>query len=211
MSDYSLYLVTDHKMCLPQGIPKVIANLLDHGISCVQLRMKNAEENELAKTGKALLDILRPYSIKLIINDHLKVAKQIDADGIHLGQNDTSIIKARAVLGKEKIIGLSIENFAQAQHFATTDVDYFGVGPIFSTNTKRNAAAPIGIETLRHIRSVINKPIVAFGGINHKNAAAVLHAGADGIAVVSAILAQANRVKACAKLHSIIQEVKNEQ
>ena len=211
MSDYSFYLVTDYEMCLPEGIPNVITDLLDHGISCVQLRIKNVEENELAKTGKALLNILRPHNIKLIINDHLKIAKQIDADGVHLGQNDVSIIKAREILGKEKIIGLSIENFAQAQHFVSADVDYFGVGPIFSTKTKRNAAAPIGIETLRYIRSIINKPIVAIGGINHKNAAAVLHAGADGIAVVSAVLAQANRVKACAKLHNIIQKVKNEQ
>lgn len=208
MPDYSLYLITDHKMCMPEGIPMVIASLLNHGITCVQLRMKNAVEAEIKKTGKALLKILKPHGIKLIINDHLRIAKQIDADGVHLGQNDTNISKARKILGKEKIIGLSIENLAQARHFAAAEVDYFGVGPIFSMTTKRDAAAPIGTTTLHYIRAIIDKPIVAIGGINQANAAEVLQAGADGIAVVSAILAPPDRIKACQQLRQIIKKVK---
>lgn len=210
MPGYSLYLITDHEMCKPEGMPAVIASLLNHGITCVQLRMKHATETEVKKTGAALLKILRPYKIKLIINDHPNVAKEIDADGVHLGQNDISIVKARKILGKEKIIGLSIENVTQAQYFATANVDYFGVGPIFNTNTKHDAAASIGTATLRYIRNIIDKPIVAIGGINSANAVEVLQTGIDGIAIVSAILAQPNRIKACQQLRQIIKKMKNE-
>jgi thiamine-phosphate pyrophosphorylase len=204
--DYSLYLVTDSKMCAPKGVPAVVKSLIPHGISCVQLRMKNASTTTLLETGYALKTLLKTYPIKLIINDHIDIAKQLDADGVHLGQDDASIDEARATLGPEKILGLSLENLQQAKYFANTDVDYFGVGPVFSTTTKADAAPVIGVDALHDFRHLINKPLVAIGGIHHKNINNVLKTGVDGVAVVSAILAHASPTQACAALHRTIRK-----
>ncbi len=204
--DYSLYLVTDTAMCAPQGIPTVVASLIPHGISCVQLRMKEASTTTLLAVGYTLKTLLNAHPIKLIINDHIDIAKQLDADGVHLGQDDASISEARAILGAKKIVGLSLENLQQAKEFANADVDYFGIGPIFPTTTKAFAAPAIGIDALRDFRHLIDKPLVAIGGIHHKNVNSVLQTGVDGIATVSAILADANPPQACRKLHTFIKE-----
>jgi len=209
--DYSLYLVTDAAMAAPQSIPEVINSLIPCGISCVQLRMKHASKKEIFLTGQALIDLLKPHGIPLIINDYIDIAKQLNADGIHLGQHDTGIATARKILGKTKIIGLSIENIAQARFFAGADVDYFGVGPIFPTNSKTDAAAAIGITNLRNITEILDKPIVAIGGIQYDNATAILQTGVDGLAIISAILAAADPPSACMTMYQHIQRIKNDR
>ena len=209
MIDYSLYLITDSTLCQPQSISTVVATLLPCGVSCVQLRMKNTDPKTILSTGRALMALLTPHKIKLIINDHLEIAEQLNAAGVHLGQHDTNVNEARQRLGKDKIIGLSIENIAQAKHYANAEVDYFGVGPIFPTTTKPNAAPSIGITTLQQIRNILDKPIVAIGGITHNNAAAILKTGVDGLAIISAILANPDRRAACMTMQQIIQQEKD--
>jgi thiamine-phosphate pyrophosphorylase len=187
--DYSLYLITDSQLCAPRKLLAVVADAIDAGVTCVQLREKNATQIEIFNCGKELLTILRPRKIPLIINDYANIAFELDADGVHLGQSDMSYFQARALLGSNKIIGLSIENLLQAEHFQHLAVDYFGVGPIFATTTKLDAAQAIGIEQLKLIRQTVHQPLVAIGGINHHNAKQVWQCGVNGIAVASAIMA----------------------
>lgn len=203
--DYSLYLIADCEVCNPDILPKIVEGVIVHGVTCVQLRGKKLTQQQLVKIGQKLLNILTPLKIPLIINDSIAVAKQLDAAGVHLGQNDFSIDFARKELGSNKIIGLSLENDEQAHCCANSDVDYFGVGPVFATTSKSNAAPSINIQGLRAIKShICGKPIIAIGGINSNNVLSVLQCGVDGIATASAILNSEDPVAATKQLHQIV-------
>lgn len=203
--DYSLYLVADSALCAPYLLPLLVEQVVAHGITCVQLRSKSLNHEQMVMLGKTLLQILRPLKIPLIINDAVAVAKQIDADGVHLGKQDMPVEFARKELGPHKIIGLSLENEAQARRYADSQyVDYFGVGPVFVTTTKLDAASPMGVLELQRIRAIIrNKPLVAIGGINSSNISSVIH-DVDGVAVVSAILNAHNPIAATKQLRYAI-------
>lgn len=202
--NYSLYLIMDDSICKPEEMLNIIHDVIDCGITCVQLRMKHSSLDVILHIGQQLLAILKPKHIPLIINDHIDIAKEINADGVHLGQTDKNVQEARAHLGKKKIIGLSIENIYQAQICADLDVNYFGVGPIYPTSTKLDAANPIGLDELTTIVKLLPKPAVAIGGIHSKNAQAVLQTGVAGIAVASAILRAPKPDIATRKLAEII-------
>ena len=142
-----LYLILDDGLCPPQFMVEQIKQLLDSGITCVQLRMKQPSEL-LEKLGRELLNILKTKKVPLIINDHIEIAAKIDVDGVHIGQKDMPYADARKYLGYEGI-GLSVENLAQAKQCQQLDVDYFGIGPVFATKTKIDAANPMGIQQLK--------------------------------------------------------------
>jgi thiamine-phosphate pyrophosphorylase len=125
----------------------------------------------------------------LIVNDRVDVALEIGADGVHVGQQDMDAERARRLLGPGAIIGLSIETVEQARAAVSLDVDYLGVGPVFATATKMDAAPPLGLEGLAQVRAISRRPIVAIGGIGPQNVRQAIHSGADGVAVVSAICA----------------------
>jgi thiamine-phosphate pyrophosphorylase len=186
--DYSFYLIVDDGLCEPKDMPLLVSNLLSCGVTCVQLRMKQTSVSTIASIGKSLLALLKPKKIPFIMNDHVEIAADIQADGVHLGQQDWAYAKARHYLGHDKIIGLSIENLEQAQVYGDCDADYFGVGPVFPTTTKRDASPPVGIAQLNKIIHCVNKPIVAIGGINKNNATMLLTLGVDGLAFASAVL-----------------------
>lgn len=188
--DYSLYLVMDDSVVPTHNMINVLSTLVTAGITCVQLRMKKATPSEIKHIASQMLQLLKPHHIPLIINDHVDIAVAIDADGVHIGQQDISPFEARKQLGDNKIIGLSIENLQQAKSSHDFPVDYFGIGPIFPTDTKSNATTSIGIDGLLQIKKILSKPIVAIGGINTGNLVPVLETGIDGIAIISAILAQ---------------------
>lgn len=205
--DYSLYLVTDTAVCYPRSLLETVAAASDHGITCVQLRMKNATTTTLTQTGKQLLEILNPKQIPLIINDNIEVAKTINAAGVHIGQTDIAYQQAREYLGPDKIIGLSIENYQQAILYQNCDVDYFGIGPIYHTATKPDAAPPIGIAALKNIAATLApKPTVAIGSINANTIDEVLKTHINGVAVISAILASPSPALATQKLAQIIAQ-----
>lgn len=207
----NLYLVIDDTFCKPENMAVLVNQLLDCGITCVQLRIKNSPSKLIAKTGLDLLTILKPKKISLIINDHIETVAQINADGVHIGQKDIAYFKAREYLGYNKIIGLSIENIEQAKQCQYLDVDYFGVGPIFATKTKLDAANPIGIQQLRLITNLLNKPIVAIGGINKNNITSVLASGVSGVALISAILGAPSPETETKQFAKIISREKYEQ
>jgi thiamine-phosphate pyrophosphorylase len=180
--DYSLYLIIDHTHL------NMLEEVLDHGVTCIQLRMKNQPLNTILSVAKQLQMLLKPKHIPLIINDHIEIAKAVDADGVHLGQNDAPYTLARQQLGYKKIIGVSITTIQQAIQCQSLDCDYFGVGPLFATTTKTDASPPMGIEGLKTITTLLSKPIVAIGGIHEHNIHAVLTCPVAGIALAAGIL-----------------------
>lgn len=187
--DLSLYLVTDPEMTARRGLQETVAAAIAGGVTMVQLRDKYGTVSAMVEAGRALHALLGPPGIPLIINDRIEVARAVGAEGIHLGQDDLSPTMARAVLGRRAIIGLSMDHERQLVEFAAGDVDYVGIGPLFATGTKADAAPALGPKTFAALRRRLPCPVVAIGGITAANAAQAIEAGADGVAVVSAICA----------------------
>jgi thiamine-phosphate pyrophosphorylase len=165
----------------------VVEAAVQGGVSVVQLREKNCETREFVELGRELKKLLGRLRVPLIVNDRLDVALEIGADGVHVGQQDMDAEKARRLLGPDAIVGLSIETIAQARAAERLNVDYLGVGPVFPTATKTDAAPPLGLTGLAEVRGMSRHAIVAIGGIGVSNARHTIDSGADGIAVVSAI------------------------
>jgi thiamine-phosphate pyrophosphorylase len=184
-----LYLITDRGLCAARGIERVVGEAVAGGVTMVQLRDDLTPAAELVPLARRLAELLAPSGVPLIVNNALEVAAAAGAAGVHVGQADASPAEARARLGPDAIVGLSITAPAQVAAVPVDQVDYLGVGPIYATATKPDAAPPIGLAGLAEVRSRTRLPIVAIGGIDAGNAAAVIAAGAGGIAVVSALCA----------------------
>ncbi len=211
MLDLSLYLVTDRDLSQGRATGNIVAAAVRGGITCVQLREKQASTREFVAEARAIKTLLADQErhIPLIINDRLDVALAVGADGVHLGQSDMELCDARRIAGANFIIGISAESVADAMAAAAAGADYLGISPVFATATKTDTASPLGLEGIRAIRAAVSLPLVGIGGINQDNASAVLQAGADGVAVVSAIVSAACPRSAAAALkqqiHSITQ------
>lgn len=187
--DYSVYLVTDRSLARGRPLAEIVAAAVAGGATCVQLREKELGTRALFEEARHLLAILRPLGVPLIVNDRMDVALAVGAAGVHLGQQDLPLPEARRLAPPGWIIGMSAESVDDAVRAAREGADYIGVSPVFATPTKADAAAPLGLEGLRAIRAAVPVPLVAIGGIHLGNAREVLRAGADGLAVVSAIVA----------------------
>lgn len=193
------YLVIGTKNCMHHSLCDVIAMAINNGVDIIQLREKNASTEKIVQIGNIIQPFLKIHNIPLIINDDIEAAKILDADGVHVGQHDTAYKAARKFLGPNKIIGLSIENAAQVDALKQYhDLDYVGIGPIFSTNTKKDAAKPLGIAGLKEICERINIPTFAIGGIDLNNINDVMQTGVQGAAIVSAICNAENPDQVCA-------------
>jgi len=209
--DYGLYLVTDRALAAPKTIEETVAAAIGGGVSMVQLREKEISTRDFLLLARRLLTILRPAGVPLIINDRLDVALAAGADGVHLGQSDLPGREARRIMGPSAIIGLSVETMKQVQEAEELDLDYLAASPVFATPTKTDAAPPWGLAGLAALQSQTNLPIIAIGGIDQANAEAVLLAGADGVAVVSAICAADDPQAAARSLRAIIDRVRSEK
>ncbi len=187
--DPFLYMVTDRKLAGARGLADIVREAIAGGVTLIQLREKALPRAVFVREAHALAEVCHAQGVPLIVNDSIDVALEAGADGVHLGQSDEPPAKARARLGPNAIIGLSIEDLTQAQVASALDIDYLAASPVFATPTKTDTAPPLGLEGLRAIRQLCDKPLVAIGGINLSNALTVLQAGADGIAVVSALMA----------------------
>jgi thiamine-phosphate pyrophosphorylase len=195
-----LCLVTDRSFLRGASLPDVVAAAVKGGVTAVQLREKTLDTVAFAELGRAIKELLKPLGIPLIINDRAEVAAAVGADGLHVGQSDLPAEAARALLGPTATIGLSITAIEQARKADVGFADYLGVGPIFATPTKSDAAAAMGLAGLAAVRAICALPIVAIGGISEENAAQTIAAGADGIAVVSAIMGAADPERAARAL-----------
>ncbi len=211
MIDYSLYLVTDRSLSKGRSTAEIVATAAAGGVTCVQLREKSCGTREFIDEALALRPLLRARHIPLIINDRLDVALAVEADGVHLGQSDMPIAMARKIAGQELIIGISAESTEDALKAAQQGADYIGISPVFATPTKTDTALPLGLEGVRKIRELVAIPLVGIGGINQENAASVIAAGADGVAVVSAIVSADDPAEASKKLKTIVERASLEK
>ena len=199
-----LYLVTDRALAGGREIEDIVRESVEGGATMVQLREKDIDTRDFIELALRLKKVLAPYGVPLIINDRVDVALASDADGVHIGQSDMPYAMARRILGPDKIIGLSVENFTQIEEANSLDVDYIGVSPVFATPTKTDTAAPFGLEGLRRAVEMSVHPTVAIGGMNASTAADVIATGTDGIAVVSAIVCAVSPRKASRELLDIM-------
>ena len=209
--DFRLYLVTDRSLCLGRRLETIVAAAVCGGVTAVQVRDKNCPTQEYIDIARRVKSVLQPIGVPLIINDRLDVALAAGADGVHIGQDDMPYSEARRILGPAAIIGLSVESPQQAAEAEGIDVDYLGVSPIFATPTKPDTRSLWGIEGLRALRSRSRRVLVAIGGLNAENAGAVIEAGADGIAVVSAICSAPAPEEAARELRRVIDRARRER
>ena len=183
-----LCLVTDRGLSRGRSLVDVVGAAVRGGVTMVQLREKTATTREFLEEARALKALLQPLGIPLIINDRCDIALAVDANGVHVGQKDMPVEQVRALIGPGKIIGLSITNAKQLAQSDAALPDYLGMGPLYAQMTKADASFPLGIEGFRALRAGTSKPVMAIGGLKPEDCAPVLAAGADGLAVVSAIV-----------------------
>ena len=198
--DYSLYLVTDRALARGRPLADVVRAAVAGGVTCVQLREKEASAREFAVAARELLALLRPLGVPLIVNDRIDVALAAGADGVHVGQQDLSVADARRLGPPGWIVGVSAESVADAARAERDGADYVGASPVFATPTKADHAPPLGLAGLRALRAATKLPLVAIGGLHAGNARETIRAGADGLAVVSAIVAADDPRAAAAEL-----------
>lgn len=200
-----LHLVTDSALCGPRGVLAVVEAAVRGGVRVVQLREKTLATRAFVERARALKALLAPRGVPLIVNDRLDVALASGADGVHLGQDDLSPEDVRRWL-PHALVGLSIERAEQLAEAERLPVDYYGASPVFATTTKTDTAAALGLDGLRALRARCTRPLVAIGGIDAHNAAAVMAAGADGLAVVSALCAAPDPEAAARRLCAAMEK-----
>ena len=192
----SLYLVLDPDLCgSPCAMVRTARLAAEHGATVVQLRAPNWKKRQWLNTARELKAVLAPLGVPLIINDHVDIALAVDADGVHVGQADLPVAEVRRLIGPGKLIGLSVTNAAQLAA-VPEGVDYLGIGPVYPTGTKLDAAAVIGLPRFGDLVAASRWPVVAIGGINAGNCTPLFEVGARGVAVVSAICGQDDPVGA---------------
>lgn len=202
--NYRLYLVTDRDCLGIRDLGQSIEEAIRGGVTLIQLREKHASSREFFEIALRVKEITARYHIPLIINDRLDIALAIDADGLHIGQDDLPLPLARKLFGDRKIIGVSAHSLEEALLAEQHGADYLGVGAVYPTATKADANA-VTLDQLAEIKRSVNIPVVAIGGIHEKNACEVMTTGIDGIAVVSAILGKNDIQKAARTLYDAIR------
>ncbi len=186
-----LYVILDAAL-LTLPAKDCAKKLVDAGVRLMQYRDKNASARELFEKSRELAEFLKPLGVTFIVNDRADVAAMVDADGVHVGQDDVGVEQARRVIGKGKWVGVSTHTVEQFRGAADTSTDYIAVGPVFATKSKMNPDPVVGLELIRQARAITEKPIVAIGGITLERAGEVLRAGADSVAIIGDILRAEN-------------------
>lgn len=204
--DLALYLVTDDRLAFEDVLAQAIA-AARAGVSLVQFRAKRIAATDQAVQARRLKSAIAPLGVPLIVNDHLDVALAAEADGLHLGQGDGDPVAARAALGPDAILGLSVTRIEELAQVPDC-VDYLGVGPVFATATKADAASPLGLDGFGAICRASRLPCVAIGGIDRASAGDCMRAGAAGIAVVSAVSQAADPGAATAELLRLVRSAR---
>lgn len=197
--NYELYLITDRECLQGKNLIETMEEAIAGGVTLVQLREKDASSLAFYEIAVQVKALTSKYGIPLVINDRLDIALAVDADGLHVGQNDLPASAARKILGNHKLLGVSAANLKEALKAQAEGADYIGVGALFPTNTKTDARW-VTLEQLQSIKEAVHIPVVAIGGIQESNALAVKETGIDGIAVASAILAAPSAKEAARRL-----------
>jgi thiamine-phosphate pyrophosphorylase len=191
-----LYAIADAGILSARGIAveTFARELRDSGVQLIQYRDKTGSPQQILEAAARIRATLAGSACRLILNDRADLAALANADGLHVGQDDLAPADARAVLGPDRIIGLSTHTDDQVRAAHLTSADYIAIGPVFATGTKRNPDPVIGLEGIRRARELTIKPLVAIGGITRDNARSVIEAGADSVAVISGLLVQSEPV-----------------
>ncbi len=201
--DWRVYVLTDRTLAGSRPLPEIIRQAVAGGASVVQLRDKSASGRELYALGRELLPITRAADIPLIVNDRVDIALAINADGVHVGQDDLPAAIVRELIGSHRLLGVSVETVEQAQVAAAAGADYLGVGTVYATSTKPDTNPPIGVVGVAQIVQASSLPCVAIGGINATNAVPLVQAGVAGVAVISAVIAAADPALAAYQLRQV--------
>lgn len=204
--DMLLYVVTDRTWLGKDQLEDQVEEIIQSGATFIQLREKEMDLEQFVSEGKKIREITKQYNIPLVINDSIKVALAVGADGVHVGQKDLEAKKCRELIGDDKILGVSAQTVEQAVMAEKNGADYIGVGAVFSTSTKADAN-PVSFEVLSEICKSVSIPVVAIGGINQENILKLKGSGIDGVAVISAIFAAPDKKKAAKTLLSLSKEV----
>jgi thiamine-phosphate pyrophosphorylase len=183
------YFITDHALSV-SGLESDVKKAVAAGVGIIQYRNKEAPTRTLYEEALLIKNICMGTSTRLIINDRIDIALAVDADGVHIGQEDMPYLVARRLLGKDRIIGVTVHTLDEAEAAQDLGADYLGVSPIFTTATKLDAGKPCGVEGLKVIRHGCGVPIVAIGGIDLSNIGPVIEAGADMACAISAVVAK---------------------
>jgi len=206
LSETRIYPLTDVRLSGLAHAEQVV-RLSNGGANLIQLREKNLPPREFFKQAEEALHVARQRGVRIVLNDRVDIALALEADGVHLGQEDLPPEAARRLLGDRAIIGVSTHNVEQARRAARLPVNYLAIGPIFATSSNSQSVPLLGLEGLRNVRDAIGDfPLVAIGGITHVNALEVWESGADAIAVIGALLANPNEVVERTKLLSRISD-----
>lgn len=201
-----LYAVTDRSWVGKQTLLEQVEDALKGGVTCVQLREKVLEKEKFLEEALEMEKLCTKYQIPFIINDNVEIALKCKADGIHVGQSDMEAGNVRKLVGEHMIIGVSVRTVEEAVAAEKAGADYLGVGAMFPTSTKLDAA-DVSYETLKEICNTVTIPVVAIGGINKNNMQELAGMGVDGIALVSAIFAAENIEETCRELKSISKKM----
>ena len=196
--DLGLYVLTDEGLARGRSTADVVAAAIRGGADAIQLRAKGLTTRQQVELGRALRALTREAGVLFIVNDRADVALAVDADGIHVGQDDLPPEAARAIVGPGRIVGVSTATVEEALAARDAGADYLGVGAIYATATKADAGAPVGPGRIAEIKARVDLPMVGIGGINRYNLGEVIAAGADGVAVIGAVVA-AEDVEAAAR------------
>lgn len=204
--DFRLYLITDRKIAA-KPLPDAVRLALEGGVKAVQLREKDLPVRELLALARELRTITREFGAKLFINDRVDVAMIVGADGVHLGGASMPVDAARKIVGKDMLIGASTHNMEEALAAQKGGADLITFGPIFDTPSKAKYGSPVGAAAIRKLKNEINIPIFALGGINSGNVLQVMSAGADGIAMISAIFSAEDIQKTAAAFNKALTAI----
>jgi len=190
--EFNLYLITNRKLCKNENLIIALNEALIGGVKCVQLREKDLSTKDLIDLALKVRELTRKFGAKLLINGRIDICMAIDADGVHLPENGMPVEIARTILGGDKIIGASVHSLEGVRRKSEAGVDFLTLSPVFETSSKPRGTKTLGIEAIRKAKKISKVPIFALGGINAANTREVIRAGADGVAVISAILAAEN-------------------
>jgi thiamine-phosphate pyrophosphorylase len=186
--DWSLCLIADIEAARGKYLPDLVHKAVMAGATLVQVRAKQLDSADFFEICSRISQKLKTYSVPLIVNDRVDMALACGAEGVHLGQKDLPLHAARSLLGRKKIIGISVNSVEEAQAAESGGADYLGAGPVYKTSSKMDLPKIIGTEGIKAIKDAVNIPVLAIGGINLERAAEVAQTGVDGLAVISAVM-----------------------
>lgn len=205
--DYSVYLVTDRDLMSTETLEEAVEEAIKGGCTLIQLREKECSSLDFYSTAVNVKKITDKYNIPLLINDRLDIAQAVDAAGVHVGQSDLPLTIVRNILGNDKIIGVSAGNLEEALTAEKDGADYIGVGVVYVTGSKKDATA-VTMEEVRKIRDNVKLPMVVIGGVNKERIKDFKDINIDGVAIISAIIAQKDIKKAAKEIKDEFDKIK---